>query len=183
MDHTVRENSISDLGEKQDFGLRQWPSSTRSASSLRRAASQISKTYKQASTLFLTRRLAESFSTLNPLLQVPNPPEDGASDDGASEPALVSIASRSLRIKVWSLYLTLVNSIIELGPEDGKAEFGGNTWRAIVNKTRDGSIWDEVVQSGYGGVDGNVDAEVVSNLYEPSVPVERHKCSKHQLSN
>lgn len=135
-----------------------------STSSVRRAAAQISRTYTQASTLFLTRRLAESLSTLGPLLEASAPAGEGASDDDTSEPAPITSATQNSRIKVWSLYLTLLNAIIELGPEDGKAEVGGHTWRSILNKTRDGSIWDEVVQIGYGGVEANVDAEVVSNL-------------------
>lgn len=136
----------------------------RATSSLRRAATQIYKAYKQASTLFLTRRLSESLSTLNPLLTSPSLPDEGASDEGALEPAPIENANRSLRIRVWSLYLTLLNSIIELGPEDGKAEFGSNAWRSIASKVRDGTIWEEVVRFGYHGVEGDVDAEVVSNL-------------------
>ncbi len=139
-------------------------SSIGSTSSLRRTTSQISKTYKQASSLFLTRRLPESLSTLKPLVTSPSLGEEGASDDGIPEPAPIANASRRSRVKVWSLYLTLLNSIIELGPEDGKAQFGGDVWRRIASNVRDGTIWEEVVQIGYGGVEGNVDAEVVSNL-------------------
>lgn len=162
-DEAFQESFMLESEEKQGFDPR-LPSSMRSASSLRRAASKISKTYKQASTLFLTRRLSESLSTLKPLITVLGPPDEVSSDDGALEPAPIANASRSSRIKVWSLYLTLLNSIIELGPEDGKAEFGGDVWRGIVSKARDATIWEEVVQVGYGGVEGDVDAEVVSNL-------------------
>lgn len=164
MDETFQKSFMVEPEDKQSIHPRQLPFSMQSTSSLRRANSQISKTYKQASTLFLTRRLSESYSTLKPLITVPSPSEEVFSDDGALEPAPIANASRSTRIKVWSLYLTLLNSIIELGPEVGKIEFGVDVWREILCKARDGTIWEEVVQVGYGGVEGDVDAEVVSNL-------------------
>lgn len=73
-------------------------------------------------------------------------------------------ASRSTRIKVWSLYLTILNAIVELEPEEGKEAFGNQEWRALCNKIRDGEIWEEVVKNGYHGVEGDVDADVVINL-------------------
>jgi hypothetical protein len=65
---------------------------------------------------------------------------------------------------VWSLYLTILNAIVELEPEDGKQAFGTQEWRALVAKVRDGHVWEEVVQNGYRGVEGDVDADVVINL-------------------
>ncbi|KAK4106501.1 hypothetical protein N658DRAFT_461143 [Parathielavia hyrcaniae] len=123
-------------------------------------ASHISKTYRQASTLFLTRRLPEALSTVLPLVSLPQ------SDDPNEppEPAPVVQASRSSRVKVWSLYLTVINAIVELDPNDGKEAFGTTEWRAICHKVRDGEIWDEVIRDGYHGVEGDVDAEVVINL-------------------
>ncbi|KAL8873586.1 MAG: hypothetical protein Q9174_000978 [Haloplaca sp. 1 TL-2023] len=126
--------------------------------------SEISKVYKQASTLFLTRRLSEALSALEPVLTPIKSSEDSLDDETSAEVALIATASRSLRVKIWSLYLTLLNAIIELGPEDGKAAFGLKQWRDIAAKARDGSIWDEVVRVGYSGVEGKVDADVVTNL-------------------
>ena len=126
----------------------------------RREPSQISKIYKQASNLFLTRRLPEALSTLE--LVFTQPAEEASSE--RSNPAPIANASRSSRIKVWSLYLTLINAIIELGPDDGKATFGSKVWRNIADKARDGSVWEEVVQVGYHGIEENVDADVVINL-------------------
>ncbi len=80
------------------------------------------------------------------------------------EPAPVAQASRTTRIKVWSLYLTILNAIIELEPEEGKDAFGQQEWRALCAKVRDGDIWEEVVRNGYHGVEGNVDSDVVINL-------------------
>ena len=131
--------------------------SSLSSSAASRHPSHISKTYRQASTLFLTRRLPEALTTLLPLIAPPEPVDDG-------EPAPVARASRTTRIKVWSLYLTILNAIIELEPDEGKDAFGTQEWKALCNKVRDGEIWDEVVRNGYHGVDGDVDSDVVINL-------------------
>ena len=127
------------------------------------AASHISKTYRQASTLFLTRRLPEALSTVLPL--VSPPPSDDP--EGSSEPAPVVRASKSSKVKVWSLYLTVLNAIVELDSDEGKDAFGTQEWRALCHKVREGEIWEEVARNGYHGVEGDIDAEVVINLYVP----------------
>ncbi|KAF4624876.1 hypothetical protein G7Y89_g13292 [Cudoniella acicularis] len=113
-----------------------------------------------ASTLFLTRRLPESLSTILPVITPP------VSDDTSTEnePAPISKASRTTRIKVWSLYLTILNAVVELDPDEGKQAFGSSDWRALVSKVRDGEVWEDVVKNGYGGVEGDVDSDVVINL-------------------
>ncbi len=126
--------------------------------------SLISKTYKQASNLFLWRRLPEALSTLEPIVTAPVSSDQAVDEDEPPKRAPVASASRSSRIKVWSLYLTLLNAIIELGPGDGREALGGKDWKNLVVKAQDGSIWEEVVQIGYGGIEGNLDAEVVINL-------------------
>ncbi|OAA38069.1 peroxin 26 [Metarhizium rileyi] len=132
-------------------------SSLQSSTIASRHTSQISKTYRQASTLFLTRRLPEALTTLSPLINPPGSPANG-------EPAPVAGASRTTRIKVWSLYLTILNAILELDPEEGKEAFGNQEWRALCSKVREGQVWEEVVQNGYHGVEGDVDSDVVINL-------------------
>ncbi|KAM7221457.1 hypothetical protein V8F06_003232 [Rhypophila decipiens] len=124
------------------------------------SSSSISKTYRQASTLFLTRRLPEALSTVLPLITPPPSDQPG----GAFEPAPVARASRTTRIKVWSLYLTILNAIVELDSDEGKEAFGTQEWRALCVKVRDGEVWEEVVRNGYHGVEGDVDADVVINL-------------------
>ncbi|KAG5985022.1 hypothetical protein E4U55_001958 [Claviceps digitariae] len=131
--------------------------SLRSATTASRPTSQISKTYRQASTLFLTRRLPEALTTLTPLIHPPGSVEDG-------DPAPVASASRTTRIKVWSLYLTILNAIVEMDPEEGKDAFGNQEWRALCAKVRDGQVWEEVIHNGYHGVEGDVDSDVVINL-------------------
>jgi hypothetical protein len=135
--------------------------STLNTSSTRQASSQISKIYRQASTLFLTRRLPESLSTILPVI-TPAAPDD---TNANSEPAPISRASRTTRIKVWSLYLTILNAVVELAPDEGKQAFGSSEWRGLVTKVREGEVWEEVVKNGYGGVEGDVDSDVVINLF------------------
>lgn len=128
------------------------------SSARQHSSSHISKTYRQASTLFLTRRLPEALSTILPLITPSGPEED------SSEPAPVARASRTTRIKVWSLYLTILNAIVELDPDEGKDAFGTQEWRATCSKVREGEVWEEVVRNGYHGVEGDVDSDVVINL-------------------
>ncbi|KAM4054649.1 peroxin 26 [Hirsutella rhossiliensis] len=130
-------------------------SSTATAAS--RHSSQVSKTYRQASTLFLTRRLPEALTTLAPLIAPPDSADNG-------EPAPVARASRTTRIKVWSLYLTILNAILDMEPDEGKETFGNQEWRALCAKVRDGHVWEEVVRHGYHGVEADVDSDVVINL-------------------
>ncbi|EWG44030.1 hypothetical protein FVEG_05246 [Fusarium verticillioides 7600] len=149
--------------------------SSLASSTSSRHPSQISKTYRQASTLFLTRRLPEALTTLLPLITPPEHVDDG-------EPAPVARASRTTRIKVWSLYLTILNGIVELEPEEGKDAFGNQEWRALCTKVREGEIWDEVVMNGYHGVEGDVDSDVVINLATILLAHARdQKLNQHKL--
>lgn len=121
----------------------------------------ISRAYRQASQLFLTRRLPEALSTVLPLI---TPQTDKTSSNGYTEPAPIARASKSTRVKVWSLYLTILNAILELDPSEGKDAFGAQEWRSLCTKVRDGDVWEEVVQFGYHGSEGEVDCDVVINL-------------------
>ncbi|KAI6091933.1 hypothetical protein F4821DRAFT_225890 [Hypoxylon rubiginosum] len=136
-------------------------SSLASSTSSRPSSNNISKTYRQASQLFLTRRLPEALSTVLPLI---TPSAENADVNGLSEPAPIVRASRSTRIKVWSLYLTILNAVLELDADEGKDAFGTQEWRSLCKKVRDGDVWEEVVQFGYHGNEGEVDSDVVINL-------------------
>lgn len=61
--------------------------------------------------------------------------------------------------------MTILNAVVELDPDEGKQAFGSSEWRGLVTKVRDGEVWEEVVRSGYGGVEGDVDSDVVINLF------------------
>ncbi|KAE8349979.1 peroxisome proliferation protein peroxin 26 [Aspergillus coremiiformis] len=122
-----------------------------------------SKTYKKASQLFLTRRLQETLTTIEPILTVSQPNDDQYANGDESLPP-IAVAQATWRIKTWNLYITLLSAILDLGPEEGKATFGQKEWKAISAKVREGEIWETVVQTGYKGREGSVDAEVVYNL-------------------
>jgi len=124
-----------------------------------------SKTYKKASQLYLTRRLPESLSSLQPIITGESPQDDQYTNgDYAAAVAPIAIAPSTWRIKVWNLYITLLSAIVDLGAEEGKNQFGQKEWKNMATQVREGGIWDTVVQIGYQGREGSVDAEVVYNL-------------------
>ncbi|CAI7577898.1 unnamed protein product [Penicillium viridicatum] len=139
-------------------------------SSLSHAASSASptklcsKTYKKASQLYLTRRLPEALTNLQPII-TPSTSEDQHTNGENSTPvAPIATAAGTWRIKVWNLYITLLSAIVDLGAEEGKKQFGQKEWKAIASQVREGAIWETVVEVGYQGHEGSVDAEVVYNL-------------------
>lgn len=145
----------------------QYLSSSRSSlNASKRSSSEISKTYKHASQLYLTRRLHEAYETILPVIKPPKQ-ANGHVNDEDETPALAPIASAttSQRIKIWSLYAALLNAVVDLGSEAGKQEFGQKLYREIVRIVQTGDVWEQVVQDGYQGREASVDAEVVYNLY------------------
>lgn len=147
-------NSLSDL------------SRSRSTNSL------IVRTYKQATQQYLTKRFKEALETLEPIVSPSqqdgehnaNGDTNGDSSAAPTGPAPVAQSSRGTRTKVWVFYLSLLHAIIDLGQEQGNLIFGSTRWRQLAAKARDGSIWEEVVQCGYSGNEGEVDADVAVNL-------------------
>ncbi|KAK3701388.1 hypothetical protein LTR37_015486 [Vermiconidia calcicola] len=139
-------------------------------SSSRSANSLIVRTYKQATQQYLTKQFKEALETLEPIITPSHQQQDGAANgdsnshnrNGAAAP--IAQSSRTRRTKIWVFYLSLLHAIIDLGPEEGKLTFGSTLWRQIAAKVRDGSIWTEIVTRGYGGNEGEVDADVVVNL-------------------
>ena len=132
----------------------------------KKASSELSKAYKHASQLYLTRRLSEAYELLQPIVK-PSAKANGTSyydEDGAEPLAPVATAPSSQRIKLWSLYITLLNAILDLDPDEGRRDFGPKEFKSICTQVRDGEVWEQVVQDGYGGREGSVDAEVVYNL-------------------
>ena len=141
------------------------PSSTSTSTSPTKLCS---KAYKKASQLYLTRRLAESLATLQPIVTVPSPQDDQYTNgDRSLATAPIATALGTWRIKVWNLYITLLSAIVDLGAEEGKNLLGQKEWKTIATQVREGSIWEFVVQTGYQGREGSVDVEVVYNLLVP----------------
>lgn len=124
-----------------------------------------SKTYKKASQLYLTRRLPEALANIQPLLTPSTSQDDQHTNGDTSTPvAPIATAAGTWRIKVWNLYITLLSAIVDLGAEEGKKQFGQKEWKSIASQVREGGIWETVVEVGYQGHEGAVDAEVVYNL-------------------
>jgi hypothetical protein len=124
-----------------------------------------SKTYKKASQLYLTRRLPEALESLQPIITPSVSKDDTNNADNTTPVAPIATAAGTWRIKVWNLYITLLSAIVDLGAEEGKKQFGLKEWKSIASQVRDGAIWETVVEVGYQGREGSVDAEVVYNLF------------------
>ena len=143
-----------------------------SLSNARSTNSLIVRTYKQATQLYLTKRFREALDTLEPIITPQQTNENGHHANGDSNghtssahgPAPVAQSSRSTRTKVWVFYLSLLNSIIELGADEGGQMFGSSKWKELASKVKEGMVWEEIVQRGYGGSEGELDADVVVNL-------------------
>jgi hypothetical protein len=109
----------------------------------------ISQIYKSCTNLFLTRRLPEALSALQPAVSDPT--------------ASLRQCPRALRVKFWGLYLAILDAAAKMGASEGKATWGQKEWPELVGKIRSGDVWEEA-NCTYGG-EGRVDAEVVVTLY------------------
>ena len=162
-------SATSTMSYEDSLSSQYLSSSMSSLSSSRRQTSWIATTYRQATNLYVTRRFHEALATIGPLLSTAGDNNDD-DDEGArtgdenQAAAPIATASRSTRVKVWNFYLTLLNSIVDLGPEEGRLVFGSNKWKSLAAKVREGHVWDDVVRIGYDANEGAVDGEVVLNL-------------------
>lgn len=140
-------------------------SSTSSLSSAWNQPPNVARIYKQAFQLFITRRTQEAWDALQPIVLPPhlyNPAN--AQNTAKEDQAPVAVASKNARVKVWNLYVSILNAILELGNVEGKQEFGASMWTKLASNVRQGEVWQDVVQYGYCGQEGNVDPEVVASL-------------------
>jgi len=108
----------------------------------------VSRVYRAATSLFLTRRLPDALMALQPIIA-----------DSVSPSAR---CSRTLRIKVWSLYFAILDATTKMGPEEGKRVWGAQEWRRIVSRVRSGAIWNEAIQT--YGEEGRLDGDIVNTL-------------------
>ena len=60
--------------------------------------------------------------------------------------------------------MTILNAVLDMEPDEGKDTFGSHEYRALCAKAKNGGVWEDVIQNGYHGVEGNVDSDVVINL-------------------
>ena len=133
----------------------------------KKTSTELSKVYKHASQLYLTRRLPETYEYLQPYITTPsnsNGSHHEQEDDSSESLAPVATAPISTRIKIWSLYISLLNEVLNLDSNQGREDFGSK-YKSICNRVRNGDVWEEVVRDGYAGREASVDAEVIFNLY------------------
>lgn len=158
----MSDTSIITLTDSKLSNITWLDSSPGKLQSPRKVHAELSKVYKQTSNFFLTRRFLDALAAIEPVVSR----QAIASSNEQAEilPATIAIAEKKWRVKIWSLYLTLINSIADLGLDDGSAAFGKQRWRSIKSKAEGGSIWDDVVDVGYNGNESDMDAEVVANL-------------------
>ena len=133
----------------------------------KRRPSPVAIAFKESREFFLTRRLVEAFDVLEPITASSKGSEidhDESSRSQTDQPPPIAVVEAKDRIRIWNLYIMIIHAAIELGPDAGRSQFGSARWKSLAAKARDGTVWDEVVSVGYGGVEGRVDAEVVSNM-------------------
>ncbi|KAK5702537.1 hypothetical protein LTR97_003482 [Elasticomyces elasticus] len=139
-------------------------SSLSSLSRSRSTNSLIVRTYKEATSLYLTKRFKEALEVLEPIITVQTLENDEHTNGNGNTAAPIAQSSKTTRTKVWVFYLSLLHAIIDLGPEEGKLIFGSSHWKALASRAREGTVWQEIIQSGYGGEEASVDADVAVNL-------------------
>jgi len=125
---------------------------------------QISKDYDLAQGYFSSKQFREAYDILETLISLPKPKAGDVEDSALAGKSPVTTAKSSLRVKVWVLYLKLLDALIGSGSNERVAEFGRATWREITSRVQDSTIWKQVLQDGYGGILANVEAEVVWKL-------------------
>jgi len=125
---------------------------------------KISREYDLAQGYFSSKQFREAYDTLEALISPPKPKGGDAEDEASTGKPPIATAKSSLRVKVWVLYFKLLDALIGSGPNEGVVEFGRDKWREITSSVLDSTIWNQVLQDGYGGTLANVEAEVVWDL-------------------
>ena len=126
---------------------------------------QISKYYDFAQGYFSNKQFREAYYILETLTTPPKPKVGDLADEIHAGQSPIATAKPSLRVKVWILYFKLLDAVIGSGPNEGVSDFGPDKWSQITSKAVDSSIWELVLQNGYGGLHANMEAEVVWHLY------------------
>ena len=115
----------------------------------------------------MTKRFKEALNVLEPIVTLSHDAradEDETGKQEAGESTPIAIADEKDRVRIWNLYIMILDAAIGLGPQDGKTHFGAICWKTLTNKAYNGTVWDDVIRVGYGGSEGTVDAEVICNL-------------------
>lgn len=126
----------------------------------------LSKKYRKARNLFLTQQFAEAFSeiglTLEPGEWFEGDVHDGEGKSLSRVPIL--FAKKSVRVKIWSLYLTLLNTFRKAGNDQAGVWVGARRWKGLYASLCDGSIWQNVLHVGYADNEHAMDHEITVAL-------------------
>ena len=127
---------------------------------------RLSRGYRKARDLFLTQQFAEAFKEITLLLECKGASDNTSDteDEYCSSRAPVSYAKRSLRVKIWCLYLCLLSTLREAGSQQASAWIGTQTWKSLDASLRDGSIWQRVEEVGYACDEQALDHEIIVAL-------------------
>ena len=130
---------------------------------------QISRDYDIAQSNFSNKQFQEAHQVLETLISPTSSNGDTVNEKRAQK-APITAAKSSLRVKTWVLYFKLLDAVIGLGPNEGVEDLALSTQKNLKSKVVDSSIWEQVLQDGYGGTHCNVEAEVVWHLCVESYP-------------
>ncbi|KAI9785091.1 MAG: hypothetical protein M1816_000502 [Peltula sp. TS41687] len=139
----------------------QSPGAHRFGKSWAKRSEALSLLYRRAADSFLFRQWEVALAELQPVV---NPPTLESQIHPAPGVLRIADAPKGLRVKIWSLYLTLLQVIIIQATEHQQYEVASPDFEGLYQKIKNVSIWEEVVNVGYGGDEGSVDIEVVINL-------------------
>lgn len=120
---------------------------------------QISKVYEHAKSLYASKELVQAYNALQPLVT----PSNFQSNELTFDTAPVADAKHSQRVKVWSLYCNLVQDILATDYDLGTAKFSNATYEYVKSQA-EGTVWDYVIQVGYGGRLSAVDSATVIHM-------------------
>ena len=131
------------------------------------AQPDMSNPFKHASELFLTRRFTEAYEVIDTLVSSPKHESDSYDQHDSDEPPQAPVANLKTdtrRIKIWVLYISILNAIVDLGEHEGAQKLGEARYQEIARQVRSGGVWDKVKRDGYHGELSAVDPEVAFNL-------------------
>ena len=127
---------------------------------------QLLTTYKRARDFYLVQQFGEAFDEISSLLN-DNNVFVADLDNGpgsARTQAPVFHANMGLKVKIWSLYLTLLNTLRDVGGQKASAYVGAQRWQRLSESLHNGSIWQHVVDVGFAGDEQVMDIDIVIAL-------------------
>jgi len=102
----------------------------------------VSRAYSTSSQQFLTKQLPQAFLTIRPYLSS-------------------SSVSYSWKVKIWKLYITILDTAAKASQEEGKKVWGRGEWLRVMRLAKYNAVWDEC-EHAFGQND--MDLDVVTAL-------------------